>query len=102
MTLLLRENKKSGVKKEEKKRKSAGGDKEKDRSVNDSFKSKEFIETSEDSSDSDKKSKSKKKKKKKVKPVKIHDQIPPLFTTAFRPLFGVGQCLHSLYTLLLW
>ncbi|KAI4819246.1 hypothetical protein KUCAC02_004502 [Chaenocephalus aceratus] len=31
--------------KEEKKRKSAGGDKEKDRSVNDSFKSKEFIET---------------------------------------------------------
>nr|XP_033948789.1 FACT complex subunit SSRP1a isoform X3 [Pseudochaenichthys georgianus] len=60
-----KENKKSGVKKEEKKRKSAGGDKEKDRSVNDSFKSKEFIETSEDSSDSDKKSKSKKKKKKK-------------------------------------
>ncbi|XP_061581477.1 FACT complex subunit SSRP1a isoform X2 [Cololabis saira] len=56
-----KESRKSGGKKDEKKRKSAGGDKEKDRG-NDSFKSKEFIETSEDSSDSDHKSKSKRKK----------------------------------------
>uniref|UniRef100_A0A8C2XLU7 FACT complex subunit SSRP1 n=1 Tax=Cyclopterus lumpus TaxID=8103 RepID=A0A8C2XLU7_CYCLU len=63
-----KESKKSGGKKDEKKRKSAGGDKEKERGGgNDSFKSREFIETSEDSSsDTDRKSKSKKKKKKKV------------------------------------
>ncbi|KAM7000284.1 FACT complex subunit SSRP1a [Tautogolabrus adspersus] len=61
-----KESKKSGGKKEEKKRKSAGGDKDKERGGgNDSFKSKEFIETSESSSDSDHKSKSKRKK---VKP----------------------------------
>uniref|UniRef100_A0A8C2XNW2 FACT complex subunit SSRP1 n=1 Tax=Cyclopterus lumpus TaxID=8103 RepID=A0A8C2XNW2_CYCLU len=62
-----KESKKSGGKKDEKKRKSAGGDKEKERGGgNDSFKSREFIETSEDSSsDTDRKSKSKKKKKKK-------------------------------------
>uniref|UniRef100_A0A146P5H5 FACT complex subunit SSRP1 n=1 Tax=Fundulus heteroclitus TaxID=8078 RepID=A0A146P5H5_FUNHE len=61
-----KEKKKSGGKKdEEKKRKSSGGEKEKERGANDSFKSREFIETSEDSSsDSDHKSKSKKKKKK--------------------------------------
>ncbi|XP_042349437.1 FACT complex subunit SSRP1a isoform X1 [Plectropomus leopardus] len=54
---------KKGGKKEEKKRKSAGGDKDKERGGNDSFKSKEFIETSEESSsDSDHKSKSKRKK----------------------------------------
>lgn len=60
----IRENKKSAGKKEEKKRKSAGGDKDKDRGGgNDSFKSREFIETSEESSsDSDHKSKSKRKK----------------------------------------
>uniref|UniRef100_A0A8C2XNW8 FACT complex subunit SSRP1 n=1 Tax=Cyclopterus lumpus TaxID=8103 RepID=A0A8C2XNW8_CYCLU len=46
-----KESKKSGGKKDEKKRKSAGGDKEKERGGgNDSFKSREFIETSEDSS----------------------------------------------------
>ncbi|XP_068596447.1 LOW QUALITY PROTEIN: FACT complex subunit SSRP1a [Brachionichthys hirsutus] len=58
-------NKKSAGKKEEKKRKSAGGDKEKERGGggSDSFKSREFIETSEDSSsESDRKSKSKRKK----------------------------------------
>ncbi|KAM4585798.1 LOW QUALITY PROTEIN: FACT complex subunit SSRP1a [Fundulus diaphanus] len=61
-----KEKKKSGGKKdEEKKRKSSGGEKEKERVGNDSFKSREFIETSEDSSsDSDHKSKPKKKKKK--------------------------------------
>ncbi|XP_074504855.1 FACT complex subunit SSRP1a [Sebastes fasciatus] len=63
-----KESKKSGGKKEDKKRKSAGGDKDKERGGgggNDSFKSREFIETSEDSdSDSDHKSKSKRKKKK--------------------------------------
>lgn len=66
----VRESKKSGGKKEEKKRKSAGGDKDKERGGgNDSFKSREFIETSEESSsDSDHKSKSKRKK---VKPVSI-------------------------------
>uniref|UniRef100_A0A3Q3AW79 FACT complex subunit SSRP1 n=1 Tax=Kryptolebias marmoratus TaxID=37003 RepID=A0A3Q3AW79_KRYMA len=59
-----RESKKSGGKKDEKKRKSAGGDKERDRGgASDSFKSREFIETSEDSSsDSDRKSKAKRKK----------------------------------------
>uniref|UniRef100_A0A8C6KNE3 FACT complex subunit SSRP1 n=1 Tax=Nothobranchius furzeri TaxID=105023 RepID=A0A8C6KNE3_NOTFU len=59
-----KESKKSGGKKDEKKRKSAGADKERERSGgNDSFKSREFIETSEDSSsDSDRKSKSKRKK----------------------------------------
>lgn len=63
---LLRETKKSAGKKEEK-RKSAGGDKDKERvGGNDSFKSREFIETSEESSsDSGRKGKSKKKKKKK-------------------------------------
>lgn len=60
----IRESKKSGGVKEEKKRKSAGGDKEKERAAaNDSFKSREFIETSEESSsDTDRKSKSKRKK----------------------------------------
>uniref|UniRef100_A0AAQ5ZT25 FACT complex subunit SSRP1 n=1 Tax=Amphiprion ocellaris TaxID=80972 RepID=A0AAQ5ZT25_AMPOC len=60
--------KKSGGKKDEKKRKSAGGDKDRERGGgNDSFKSKEFIETSEESSsDSDHKSKSKRKKVKAV------------------------------------
>uniref|UniRef100_A0A7N6BYQ9 FACT complex subunit SSRP1 n=1 Tax=Anabas testudineus TaxID=64144 RepID=A0A7N6BYQ9_ANATE len=60
---LKTESKKSG-KKDEKKRKSAGGDKDRERSGgNDSFKSREFIETSEESSsDSDHKSKSKRKK----------------------------------------
>lgn len=64
----IRESKKSGGKKEEKKRKSAGGDKDKERGGgNDSFKSREFIETSEESSsDSDRKSKSKRKKVKSV------------------------------------
>ncbi|XP_031718731.1 FACT complex subunit SSRP1a isoform X1 [Anarrhichthys ocellatus] len=65
-----KESKKSGGKKEEKKRKSAGGgDKEKERGGgNDSFKSREFIETSEDSSsDTDRKSKSKSKTKSKTK-----------------------------------
>ncbi|XP_029298201.1 FACT complex subunit SSRP1a isoform X2 [Cottoperca gobio] len=59
-----KESKKSGGKKEEKKRKSAGGDKDKERGgTNDSFKSREFIETSEDSSSgADHKSKSKRKK----------------------------------------
>ncbi|XP_077464989.1 FACT complex subunit SSRP1a [Stigmatopora argus] len=58
--------KKSGVKKEDMKRKSSGGEKERERGAgNESFKSKEFIETSESSSDSDHKSKSRKKKKKK-------------------------------------
>ncbi|XP_062282000.1 FACT complex subunit SSRP1a isoform X2 [Scomber scombrus] len=57
-----KESKKSGGKKEEKKRKSAGGEKERERVGNESFKSKEFIETSESSSDSDHKSKSKRKK----------------------------------------
>ncbi|CAB1428516.1 unnamed protein product [Pleuronectes platessa] len=62
-----KESKKSGGKKDEKKRKSTGGEKEKERSGgNDSFKSREFIETSE-SSDSDNKSKSKSKRKKKKK-----------------------------------
>lgn len=56
-----KEKKKAG-KKEERKRKSGGGDKERERSGNDSFKSKEFIETSESSSESDHKSKPKKKK----------------------------------------
>uniref|UniRef100_A0A3B5L4X8 FACT complex subunit SSRP1 n=1 Tax=Xiphophorus couchianus TaxID=32473 RepID=A0A3B5L4X8_9TELE len=57
---------KSGGKKDEKTRKSSGGEKEKERGGNDSFKSREFIETSDDSSsDSDHKSKSKKKRKKK-------------------------------------
>lgn len=60
-------------KKEEKKRKSAGGDKDKERGGgHDSFKSREFIETSEESSsDSDHKSKSKKKKKKEVTGVEL-------------------------------
>ncbi|KAM9833515.1 FACT complex subunit SSRP1a [Syngnathus typhle] len=63
-----REAKKSGGKREDKKSKSSGGDKERERSGgNESFKSKEFIETSESSSDSDHKSKSRKKKKKKQK-----------------------------------
>ncbi|KAG7230365.1 hypothetical protein INR49_024470 [Caranx melampygus] len=59
-----KESKKSGGKKDEKKRKSAGGDKDRERGGgNDSFKSREFIETSEESSsDSDHKSKSKRKK----------------------------------------
>uniref|UniRef100_A0A665T3A9 FACT complex subunit SSRP1 n=1 Tax=Echeneis naucrates TaxID=173247 RepID=A0A665T3A9_ECHNA len=59
-----KESKKSGGKKDEKKRKSAGGDKDRERAGgNDSFKSREFIETSEESSsDSDHKSKSKRKK----------------------------------------
>lgn len=58
----IRESRKSVGKKEEKKRKSAGGDKDRERG-NDSFKSREFIETSEESSsDSDRKSKSKRKK----------------------------------------
>uniref|UniRef100_A0A3P8SVW9 FACT complex subunit SSRP1 n=1 Tax=Amphiprion percula TaxID=161767 RepID=A0A3P8SVW9_AMPPE len=63
-----KESKKSGGKKDEKKRKSAGGDKDRERGGgNDSFKSKEFIETSEESSsDSDHKSKSKRKKVKAV------------------------------------
>ncbi|XP_024139537.1 FACT complex subunit SSRP1a isoform X1 [Oryzias melastigma] len=61
-TSTKKESKKSTSKKEEKKRKSAGGDKDKERGGNDSFKSKEFIETSESSSDSDHKSKSKRKK----------------------------------------
>uniref|UniRef100_A0A8C6TK77 FACT complex subunit SSRP1 n=1 Tax=Neogobius melanostomus TaxID=47308 RepID=A0A8C6TK77_9GOBI len=56
-----KEKKKAG-KKEERKRKSGGGEKERERSGNDSFKSKEFIETSESSSESDHKSKSKRKK----------------------------------------
>ncbi|XP_077434990.1 FACT complex subunit SSRP1a [Vanacampus margaritifer] len=61
-----KEPKKSGGKKDDTKRKSSGGDKERERSGgSESFKSKEFIETSESSSDSDHKSKSKKKKKKK-------------------------------------
>ncbi|XP_029918186.1 FACT complex subunit SSRP1a isoform X2 [Myripristis murdjan] len=62
-----KDSKKKGGKKEEKKRKSAGGDKDRERGGgNDSFKSREFIETSEESSsDSDRKSKSKSKKKKK-------------------------------------
>ncbi|KAL6117607.1 ssrp1 [Pungitius sinensis] len=62
-----KESKKSGGAKEEKKRKSAGADKEKERAVaNDSFKSREFIETSEESSsDTDRKSKSKTKAKRK-------------------------------------
>lgn len=66
----IRESKKSGGKKDEKKRKSAGGDKDRERGGgNDSFKSREFIETSEESSsDSDHKSKSKRKK---VKPETI-------------------------------
>ncbi|XP_037317721.1 FACT complex subunit SSRP1a [Pungitius pungitius] len=61
-----KESKKSGGAKEEKKRKSAGADKEKERAVaNDSFKSREFIETSEESSsDTDRKSKTKAKRKK--------------------------------------
>ncbi|XP_060935453.1 FACT complex subunit SSRP1a [Limanda limanda] len=65
-----KESKKSVGKKDEKKRKSTGGEKEKERGGgggNDSFKSREFIETSEDSSDSDHKSKSKSKRKKKKK-----------------------------------
>uniref|UniRef100_A0A8C9WUL7 FACT complex subunit SSRP1 n=1 Tax=Sander lucioperca TaxID=283035 RepID=A0A8C9WUL7_SANLU len=58
-----KESRKSGGKKEEKKRKSASADKDRERGGgNDSFKSKEFIETSESSSDSDHKSKSKRKK----------------------------------------
>ncbi|XP_073343285.1 FACT complex subunit SSRP1a isoform X1 [Pagrus major] len=57
-----KESKKSAGKKDDKKRKSAGGDKDKERGGNDSFKSREFIETSESSSDSDHKSKSKRKK----------------------------------------
>uniref|UniRef100_A0AAX7SPT3 FACT complex subunit SSRP1 n=1 Tax=Astatotilapia calliptera TaxID=8154 RepID=A0AAX7SPT3_ASTCA len=60
---LQQNNKKSGGKKDDKKRKSAGADKDKERGGNDSFKSREFIETSEESSsDSDHKSKSKRKK----------------------------------------
>lgn len=60
----VRDSKKSGAKKEEKKRKPAGPDKDKERGGgNDSFKSREFIETSEESSsDSDRKRKSKRKK----------------------------------------
>ncbi|XP_075959265.1 FACT complex subunit SSRP1a [Anarhichas minor] len=72
-----KESKKSGGKKEEKKRKSAGGgDKEKERGGgNDSFKSREFIETSEDSSsDTDRKSKSKSKTKSKTKKKKESDE----------------------------
>ncbi|KAM6952631.1 FACT complex subunit SSRP1a [Lycodopsis pacificus] len=72
-----KESKKSGGKKEEKKRKSAGGgDKEKERGGgNDSFKSREFIETSEDSSsDTDRKSKSKSKSKTKAKKKKESDE----------------------------
>uniref|UniRef100_A0A669EUH4 FACT complex subunit SSRP1 n=1 Tax=Oreochromis niloticus TaxID=8128 RepID=A0A669EUH4_ORENI len=58
-----KESKKSGAKKDDKKRKSAGADKDRERGGNDSFKSREFIETSEESSsDSDHKSKSKRKK----------------------------------------
>uniref|UniRef100_A0A7N8X1E3 FACT complex subunit SSRP1 n=1 Tax=Mastacembelus armatus TaxID=205130 RepID=A0A7N8X1E3_9TELE len=65
-----KESKKSGAKKDERKRKSAGGDKDRERAGgNDSFKSREFIETSEESSsESDRKSKSKRKK---VKPEMI-------------------------------
>ncbi|XP_058505810.1 FACT complex subunit SSRP1a [Solea solea] len=63
-----KESKKSAVKKETK-RKSAGGDKDKERGGgNDSFKSREFIETSEESSsDSERKSKTKSKTKNKSK-----------------------------------
>ncbi|XP_072293883.1 FACT complex subunit SSRP1a [Eucyclogobius newberryi] len=60
-----KKEKKKSAKKEERKRKSGSGDKERERSANDSFKSKEFIETSESSSESDHKSKSKRKKKSK-------------------------------------
>uniref|UniRef100_A0A8D3CHY1 FACT complex subunit SSRP1 n=1 Tax=Scophthalmus maximus TaxID=52904 RepID=A0A8D3CHY1_SCOMX len=68
-----KESKKSAGKKDEKKRKPAGGDKDKERGggggggANDSFKSREFIPTSESSSDSDHKSKSKKSKRSKSK-----------------------------------
>uniref|UniRef100_A0AAX7SE71 FACT complex subunit SSRP1 n=1 Tax=Astatotilapia calliptera TaxID=8154 RepID=A0AAX7SE71_ASTCA len=68
-----KESKKSGGKKDDKKRKSAGADKDKERGGNDSFKSREFIETSEESSsDSDHKSKSKRKK---VNPVTVNAVI---------------------------
>ncbi|CAL9706935.1 unnamed protein product [Knipowitschia caucasica] len=60
-----KKEKKKAAKKEERKRKPGGGEKERERSGNDSFKSKEFIETSESSSDSDHKSKSKSKSKRK-------------------------------------
>lgn len=66
-TFTFRESKKSVGKKDEKKRKSAVADKDRERGGgNDSFKSREFIETSEESSsDSDRKSKSKSKSKRK-------------------------------------
>uniref|UniRef100_A0A8D3BC93 FACT complex subunit SSRP1 n=1 Tax=Scophthalmus maximus TaxID=52904 RepID=A0A8D3BC93_SCOMX len=68
-------------KKDEKKRKPAGGDKDKERGggggggANDSFKSREFIPTSESSSDSDHKSKSKKSKRSKSKKVKKYTSL---------------------------
>lgn len=88
---LVREIKKSASKKEEK-RKSAGGDKDKERGGgNDSFKSREFIETSEESSsDSDHKSKSKKKKKKKVMIVRL--QQKPSFVLGKRSSQAGRNC----------
>lgn len=63
-----KKEKKKTIKQEDRKRKSAGGEKERERGGNDSFKSKEFIETSEESSsDSERKSKSKSKSKSKRK-----------------------------------
>ncbi|KAK9518116.1 hypothetical protein VZT92_023436 [Zoarces viviparus] len=82
---LKKESKKSGGKKEEKKRKSAGGgDKEKERGGgNDSFKSREFIETSEDSSsDTDRKSKSKSKSKTKKKKESDEEEEEAMSTPA--------------------
>uniref|UniRef100_A0A8D3BC77 FACT complex subunit SSRP1 n=1 Tax=Scophthalmus maximus TaxID=52904 RepID=A0A8D3BC77_SCOMX len=76
-----KESKKSAGKKDEKKRKPAGGDKDKERGggggggANDSFKSREFIPTSESSSDSDHKSKSKKSKRSKSKKVKKYTSL---------------------------
>ena len=93
----FRESKKSGGKKDEKKRKSAGGEKEKERGGgggNDSFKSREFIETSEESSSgSEHKSKSKSKRKKKVKLRSDGHQCPADCSRIHYPRISIKQ--HS-------
>uniref|UniRef100_A0A8B9JZG0 FACT complex subunit SSRP1 n=1 Tax=Astyanax mexicanus TaxID=7994 RepID=A0A8B9JZG0_ASTMX len=81
----VKEKKKKVVKADTKKRKS-GGESERDKSMNDSFKSKEFISSEESSSESDHgKSKSKKRK--------VTDQAStPVFLCVF--IFTVVTCVH--------
>ncbi|KAG7281834.1 hypothetical protein CRUP_030344, partial [Coryphaenoides rupestris] len=101
-----KENKKKPAKKEEKKRKTAGGDKEKERSGgggggggggNDSFKSKEFIETSEDSSsETERKSKSKSRRKRQCPhPTARRQRSPTKHTQNTHTLVTIKHATHG-------